>query len=102
MKITKKDNGSQRVRFIPNANLPNFAWRKKMTSTAEIKDWIREIQGGKAISDSSILVQKQGEAHTRITLLNACCSPHFTIEKKPGQIKKTDLEAKRSLINHQH
>lgn len=73
-----------------------------MASSTEIKKWIREIKVGKSISDDAILIQKSGLTHTRITILDACCSPHFTIEKLPGLIEKEDIEAKGSLINHQH
>ncbi|HRH33647.1 MAG TPA: hypothetical protein PKY12_01260 [Catalimonadaceae bacterium] len=73
-----------------------------MASTAEIKDWIREIKAGKPISDASILVQKSGENQTRITLIDACCSPHFTVEKQAALIEKQDIEAHRNRINHKH
>jgi len=74
-----------------------------MATTTEIKNWIREVRKLKPISDSSIIIQKDGESKTRITLLDiACCSPFISIEKKPVDIIQEDIVALQSKINHQH
>jgi len=90
--------------FKTISNLPKLPLHSfNMASTAEIKSWIREIRKDKPISDESILVQKDVFNNTRITLLDiACCAPSFSIEKRPENIEKADIEAKRSFINHKH
>ena len=78
-------------------------WKKVMGTSTEIKNWIREVRKNKSISDSSILIQKEGALKTRITLLdNACCLPYISIEKKPEAIEMADIVAIQAFINHQH
>jgi hypothetical protein len=74
-----------------------------MASATEIKEWINEIRIGKTMSDNSILIQKEGQNQTRITLLEiGCCAPTIRIEKSPRDILKSDIEAREGLINHKH
>jgi hypothetical protein len=74
-----------------------------MATSVEIKNWIRAVREKKSFSDASILIQKEGIAKTKITLLDiACCSPIIIIDKMPKDIDQNDILEISGLINHQH